>query len=310
RRRSELLTELSQTELQISRLEGGLADNRTQTQGLLAALQRLQMAPNLTTLIDPNDVTRTAQAATMIELLSRQLRERAKSARTLAQNLSDRRDAAALQQVEIDANARELAARLEQTQSRVAQKETLRRSIETEAEAARAEAIRLATESATLRDLLEKVSAAAASITPRLKPGPDEPAPLVELPPGAQRFAEAKGGVIKPVSGRLTLAFGGGERGETYSAPSGGQVLAPYAGRVEFSGPFKTYGRVVILNLDDGYYLLLTGLGQTYVAANETVRRGEPVGQMPRTGDRAPLYMELRRNGRPINPAPWIGGRG
>ncbi|WP_371398507.1 murein hydrolase activator EnvC [Algimonas porphyrae] len=309
-RRLQLLTDMTEIEQQLADIETELADNRMQTQVLLASLQRLQLAPNVATLIDPDDAVRTAQAATMIDLLSRRLRSRAEAAKALSLRLRDRRDAAALQQAEIDANASELTRRRERTQALVAQKESLRQSIETEAEAARAEAVRLAAESATLRDLLERVSRAAKSVTPRLKPGLDDvPMPL-DLPPGTRRFADAKGGVVKPVSGRMTTAFGGSERGETYSAPSGGQVLAPYAGRVEFSGPFKTYGRVVILNMDDGYYLLLTGLGQTYVEANETVRRGEPVGQMPRTGERAPLYMELRRNGRPINPAPWIGGRG
>jgi septal ring factor EnvC (AmiA/AmiB activator) len=66
----------------------------------------------------------------------------------------------------------------------------------------------------------------------------------------------------------------------------------------------------VILNMDDGYYLLLTGLSETYVATSETVTRGEPVGLMPGTTGRTPLYIELRKNGRSIDPEPWMGGRG
>lgn len=309
-RRTNLLSELADIDTQIESLETELAENRGQMQQLLAALQRLQLAPNSAILIDPDDAVKTAQAAAMMDRLTEQLQDRANVAVQLAETLTRRRDEAQAQQAEIDANADELARRLARTEALVAEKERLQKSIETEAQAAKEEAVRLAAESATLRDLLETVSRAAEAVKPRLKPGQTTAPAEVQLPPGSKRFADAKGGVIKPVSGQLSLAFGGGERGITYSAPSGGQVLAPYAGRVEFSGPFKTYGRVVILSLDDGYYLLLTGLGQTYVEANEAVRRGEPVGQMPQTSGRAPLYMELRRNGRPINPAPWIGGRG
>jgi len=37
---------------------------------------------------------------------------------------------------------------------------------------------------------------------------------------------------------------------------------------------------------------------------------GEPVGVMGRMSSRKPsLYMELRRNGQPINPMPWLAAR-
>ena len=65
----------------------------------------------------------------------------------------------------------------------------------------------------------------------------------------------------------------------------------------------------MILNLEDGYYLLVTGLGETYVETNETVGRGEPIGRMPSVSGRTPLYVELRRNGRPIDPEPWMAVR-
>ena len=51
--------------------------------------------------------------------------------------------------------------------------------------------------------------------------------------------------------------------------------------------------------------MLLTGLDELFVDAGDTVQRGEPVGKLPsQTG--AELYIELRRNGSPINPKPWL----
>ncbi len=156
--------------------------------------------------------------------------------------------------------------------------------------------------------MLDRVADIPKTLAPRIKPGRPLEGP-VTLPPGTVRFAEAKGGVIRPVSGTMTEGFGRSAKGQTYSARAGGQVIAPYSGRVEFAGPFRNYERVVILNMSDGYYLLLTGLGETFVNANESVTRGEPVGRMPRSGGRAPLYVELRRNGRSIDPEPWMRAR-
>lgn len=315
-RESQRITEtLSQSTARLQTLELELATNRGNTLELLASLQRLQLAPNAATLSHPDDAVRTAQAATMIDLLSEQLQERAKVTQQLAENVALARDEAAAQQQALDANAAELLRRKKRTQALVAQKEKLRQSIQTDEEKARADAVRFASEAATLRDLLDKVAAIPETVAPRIKPGlsPDATPlslPPMTLPPGTTRFADAKGGMIRPVSGKMTEGFGRSSKGQTYSARSGGQVIAPYAGRVEFVGPFRTYGRVVILNMDDGYYLLLTGLSETYVTTSETVKRGEPVGLMPGTSGRTPLYIELRRNGRSIDPEPWMGGRG
>ncbi|MEM7729453.1 MAG: peptidoglycan DD-metalloendopeptidase family protein [Pseudomonadota bacterium] len=312
-RESERIAErLAESEATLARLQGELSRNRADTQTLLAALQRLQLAPSPATLANPDDAVRTAQAATMIDLLSDTLQERAAQTVALAARVTEARDTAARQSEELAANATELERRRIRTQALVAQKETLQASILTDETKARNDALRFAAEAATLRELLERVTDIPDNIAPRIKPGrPSQPIERgpVTMPPGTVRFAEAQGGVVRPVSGQMTAGFGRGEKGQTYSARGGGQVIAPYAGRVEFAGPFRNYGRVVILNMSDGYYLLLTGLGETFVTADEMVRRGEPVGRMPASTARVPLYVELRRNGRSVDPEPWMGRR-
>jgi septal ring factor EnvC (AmiA/AmiB activator) len=318
RESQRIANQLAEATSRLQTLEADLASTRDSTLELFASLQRLQLAPNAATLADPDDAVRTAQAATMIDLLSDALQARAKVMQALAQDVADARDEAVTQQASLDANTSELIKRKTRTQALVAQKEKLRQSIQTDEEKARADAARFADEAATLRELLDTVAAIPETVTPRLKPdaapgsAPSATAltrPPMTLPPGTLRFADAKGAMIRPVSGTMTEGFGRRSKGQTYSARSGGQVIAPYAGRVEFVGPFRTYGRVVILNMDGGYYLLLTGLSETYVTTGENVKRGEPVGSMPGTTGRTPLYIELRRNGRSIDPEPWMGGR-
>jgi septal ring factor EnvC (AmiA/AmiB activator) len=51
------------------------------------------------------------------------------------------------------------------------------------------------------------------------------------------------------------------------------------------------------------------------VRAGEALRAGEPVGAMgdwdpSRSGARPSLYVELRRAGQAVNPAPYLSGQG
>ena len=189
----------------------------------------------------------------------------------------------------------------------LANKSKLESKLADEKKLAAAEAEKLAAESKTLLELIAKLEVEAAKAVPRPKPGV-KPSAKLALPKGTKRFAEAKGNMTRPVSGRLVRSFGRGEKGLTFTGRSGGQVIAPYAGRVEFSGPFKNYDNVIILNVGDGYFVLLTGLNDLYVDAGDTVRQGEPVGKLP-SGKGTELYIELRRNGSPIDPKPWLAAQ-
>jgi len=129
------------------------------------------------------------------------------------------------------------------------------------------------------------------------------------------------GRATPPVAGRLAAGFGKGEgvfsRGWLYAAPTGAEVFAPYDGRVAYAGPFRGYGMVALIDHGGGYHSLLTGLGRVDVAAGDLVLQGEPLGALPdgRAGGigagaseqgGAKLYVELRKDGEPVDPAPWF----
>jgi septal ring factor EnvC (AmiA/AmiB activator) len=63
----------------------------------------------------------------------------------------------------------------------------------------------------------------------------------------------------------------------------------------------------LIVDSGDGYHWFVTGFGRLDVAPGQPVRAGEPVGQAPGAGAARPVvYVELRRNGQPVDPAPWV----
>jgi septal ring factor EnvC (AmiA/AmiB activator) len=86
--------------------------------------------------------------------------------------------------------------------------------------------------------------------------------------------------------------------------------LSPAAGKIIFSGPFRGYGLILIVEHRDGYHSLLAGLGRLDATVGRAVDPGEPIGAMGEGGDHAPvLYFELRRQGLTLNPQTWVSAQ-
>jgi septal ring factor EnvC (AmiA/AmiB activator) len=96
-----------------------------------------------------------------------------------------------------------------------------------------------------------------------------------------------------------------GPQGLWFSARGLAQAVAPGDSEVVFAGSYQNLGLVLILEMLGGYHLTLAGLGRIDVHIGDLVLAGEPVGVLP-NGDAARLYMELRRNGQTVDPAPWM----
>lgn len=94
-------------------------------------------------------------------------------------------------------------------------------------------------------------------------------------------------------------------QGLWFSARGLAQAVAPGDSEVVFAGSYQNLGLVLILEMLGGYHLTLAGLGRIDVHIGDLVLAGEPVGVLP-SGNAARLYMELRRNGQTVDPAPWM----
>ena len=121
------------------------------------------------------------------------------------------------------------------------------------------------------------------------------------------------GGLDRPATGRLVRGWGdkmpGGSKSEglAIATRAQAQVAAPIDGKIEFSGPFRTYGQLLIISTSDGYHVLLSGMAESYVDVGQSVKRGEPVARMTnRVNPEPELYMEVRKDGKPMNPAKWM----
>jgi septal ring factor EnvC (AmiA/AmiB activator) len=154
----------------------------------------------------------------------------------------------------------------------------------------------------------------APQLSPPQPPGPTEAAAQLAALPAVPEPPALRGSSLPfPVHGEIVERFGealagGGEGlGIRIEASAGAQVVAPRDGEVVFAGPFRSYGRLLILEHDDGYHSLLSGFSRIDSEVGQSVRAGEPVGSVANGAEGASfLYVEIRRDTQPIDPIPWL----
>ncbi len=144
---------------------------------------------------------------------------------------------------------------------------------------------------------------------------PAQPAPVqtAVVTPPVRQVPHGRLQLQLPVVGTITQGFGEASeystsKGITLAARAGAEVVSPGEGKVEFAGPFKGYGQILIIDHGDGYHSLLAGLDRVDAVVGSRVVSGEPVGTM-RTDGTPNLYLELRRQGQPVDPGPWLVSR-
>lgn len=158
----------------------------------------------------------------------------------------------------------------------------------------------------------------------RADPNRKEPALAFSKALGKLPFPAA-GEVVRPFGAPLTLAGGRTDTANKARAISietrpNARVSAPADSWVVYAGPFRSFGKIIILNGGDKAHMVLTGLSQINVDTGRFVLAGEPIGRMgarriasalsPNLGSNKPvLTVEFRINGRPVDPAPWWAPR-
>ncbi|MBR5130788.1 MAG: peptidoglycan DD-metalloendopeptidase family protein [Alphaproteobacteria bacterium] len=123
-------------------------------------------------------------------------------------------------------------------------------------------------------------------------------------------FKKSYGSLLWPAKGKIIQNFGDTTvsgahlKGMIISTRSNAQVISPFDGSVLFSGPFKNYGHLLIIDNGDNYLTLLAGMEKIYVNVGQDLLAGEPVGQTKYQNPT--LYIEIRKDGTAINPRPWF----
>ncbi|MFO0995925.1 MAG: peptidoglycan DD-metalloendopeptidase family protein [Alphaproteobacteria bacterium] len=323
---SALERRLQKLSAELAHRTAALGSQRVQLVRLLGALERIALRPPDMLIAMPATPNDTVRSALLLRTAIPSVQTRSQELQLELNELAQLRADIAARREELTAALESLKGERKQLEHTVEQKARLAAATEEQRAALAKRNARLAAEAKDLRDLLERLESARAKAPP---PKPQAPvarnAPaerqVVLIPPqpqagAARSFGNAQGQLLLPVRGQIVRSFGqegnGGvaDKGITIETRPDAQVVAPYDGQVAFSGPFRGYGHILIIDHGEGYHTLLMGLSRIDGVEGQWVVAGEPIGLMGHSESGKPaLYVELRRNGRPINPLPWLSAR-
>jgi lipoprotein NlpD len=100
-------------------------------------------------------------------------------------------------------------------------------------------------------------------------------------------------------------------KGLTISGKAGDPVLAAADGRVVYAGSgLRGYGNLVIVKHNNTYLTAYAHNQALLVKEDQVVRRGQKIAEMGSSdAERVQLHFEIRRQGRPIDPARLLPSR-
>ncbi|MBX2833458.1 MAG: peptidoglycan DD-metalloendopeptidase family protein [Micavibrio sp.] len=300
---------ISELESEQSALQKTLESDRASMADLIMALQRVRRLPPEALLVKPDAPLKTAQSAMLLENALPGLYDKAESLKInlkkneeLSAELKDKREKVASRAQELQKEQKALA-------TLATKREALYRSTQKNLSSKEKEAKRIATQARNLKDLVanlkkERKKQEAQELA-RMKQASARGFSLTHTPP------PKPGSARLPISGIIKTSYnqpdhiGAPSQGLDIEGRGGALVVAPMGGTVRYAGPFKNYGKMVIIEHTDGYHSLIAGLEKGDVVVGQSVISGEPIGTLhyATSSEKPVLYYELRYNGKAVNPS-------
>jgi len=151
-----------------------------------------------------------------------------------------------------------------------------------------------------------QAAAAAASAAPASAPASAAPA-APAAPAGEDEVA-----FVWPGTGVVIAGFDEAKnKGLDLGGKAGDPVVAAADGRVVYAGAgLRGYGNLVILKHNNTYLTAYAHNQTLLVKEDQTVRKGQKIAEMGNSdADRVKLHFEIRRQGKPVDPAKYLPPR-
>jgi len=298
-----------------------LAGRRGTLAEVLGALQRMGLNPPPAILVRPEDALASVRSAILLGAVVPELRSETELLISDLDALTRVKTSITEEEKQLQTKRTEQAEEKERLKLLLEEKRRVQAEAEMRMEAEREQAAELAERATSLQELITSLEKDITSLRKMLeaRKQANEGELLSDaLPP----FAKRAGLVPLPVSGQFAKRFGEDDgtgsalKGDILRTQSGAIVTAPVDGTVLYAGPFRSYGQLLILNPGDGYHIVLAGLDRLNVSLGQSVLAGEPVGMMGEArlasiaastldGAVPELYVEFRKDGKPIDPKLW-----
>jgi len=328
--------EIQELSKQEARIRIALEENRAKIAQMLAVMQRMGREPPPVMITERNDALRMVRSAMVLSSFFPGFKERADQ---LSSTLADLN---AIIKKSEDEQARFATAQTDfqrlksEIDTLLAQKRQKMQENEERLEKLQVAAKRHSKVVSDLGELLKRLDSEVAegsdlaAYEQQLK----ELGPAIELKPSVKKaafvspgrmkpaipFQKAQGMLPFPAQGKRLKSFGvkddvgGKSEGIYVETRENAQITSPSDGWVIYAGQFRSYGQLLIINAGGGYHILLAGLDQIYTSVGQFVLAGEPVAAMGKgpemrlgavKSSNPVLYIEFRKNARPVDPDPW-----
>ncbi|WP_254305703.1 murein hydrolase activator EnvC [Sphingopyxis sp. BSNA05] len=308
RTRIAIVTKLQQ------RQRARLAEKQGPMIRLTAALQMMTRKPTALALVEPRSLDELIYMRSILSAVMPEIERRTASLRDEVRQGEQLRLQAARAIVSLDESQRRLTERRRQLASLEASERIEAQRFSDDAGIEQDQALALGEEARDILDLMDRIRESGAvreSLAdldgPLLRPGQGREPPVDR----SAQNGDVAGAYRLPVIGEIVTGLGEisdsgyRSRGLTIAVDPGAQIVAPAAGRVAYSGRYRGYGNILIIEHDGGWTSLITNMATSSAAVGDRVVQGAPVGRSG-TDDPA-VTVELRRNGRPIDIAALVG---
>ena len=307
---------------------------------VLAALQRMGLNPPPALLVRPDDALASVRSAVLLGAVVPEMRQNVEELADDLQEMQRLTTSIAEEQQKLVATRTAQAEERQRQSLLLEEKKKLQTQSEQEIAAQRKCSEELAARAGSLKDLIASLDEEMAGVraaadaarkaeAERLAKARERAGELQPSSDGllAQLDLEAlKGQLALPASGKIVRKFGdkdgvgGTMMGQVLETLPSATITSPSDGVVLYAGKFRSYGQLLILDAGNGYHVVLAGMGRIEAVQGQFVLAGEPVGTMGEkllasvapidVGSGAPLlYIEFRKDGKPVDPAPWWSAR-
>lgn len=361
---SDLEDELAALQTDIAVGEAALKEDEAQLNQTLAALLRLSRRPPETALLEPGQVVDRLRTARLLGDLGKQVDEKAKALRVQLDALAKLYAQTEEATVKAEAATKALQARQVEMAALLKKRQIAVKKLDKDLDARQRNIKNLMAKAKSLDEVMAALALQRAAGLPHPRPDPLAPRTQAQsrraggavsgggsayLPKyiATHDFSQLRGRLVLPARGKIVGRFGShsannatGLKGLEVTTRPGAQVVIPAEGEILYSGPFRSYGGLLIVDVGRGYHMLIAGLDRIDAVVGQRLLAGEPIGAMSnephksqnlaqlsatdgshfaKTGagksgarnggsniSNPRLYFELRKAGEPIDPWGWL----
>lgn len=327
RKLAEVARRLDLLHRELDGRQRGLDESRPEQAELLGIIERLSRNPPNGVALAGGSIRDRVRGQMLAEATVRNLRAQAQALGVEIERVDVLQREIGTREAEFRLAQEALAKKREPLTEIVARRQALGRKLMPDRADAEKRIARIGREAADFGQLIERAEAEAerrdkeqlartAEAVAKAKTETTNPVAADAVRPRDLRaFDTERSMLTMPVIGKALPALVDGEspeerpRAAEIKGVPGGIVVAPFDGEIVYAGPSRGHGPSLILRHGGGYHSVLAGLGRLEIGIGQGVLAGEPVGMMPDAAGDAPggkLYIELRRDGRPMDPRPWL----